>query len=195
MIAKAAFENFIAERGNIYPYNEIMQTRNGLYPKWILLSASRPQALFRMNGLHLVPTACVSNNVMQEMIVLEEGIPFPSEYDDVAHAMEYWGCMIDGGWQQQVLSLMDFYLKEGRKISKHKLYFDCIEMLINKKFTSIFIHHVVMVAAMEGFKQFFDRTFEKEPDYFKLAVTCIHYVDNLIAFNTPQSTPDVVVSD
>ena len=38
-IDKATFKEFEAEFGNIFPYNEAKKTRNGYYPKWILMKA------------------------------------------------------------------------------------------------------------------------------------------------------------
>jgi hypothetical protein len=183
-VTKHEFELFLANRGNYYPYNSIRTTRNGIYPRWILLESRQPHLLFCNNGFHLTPTACLSNETMQEMIVIDKAIPLPSDYDDIAFCMEYWGRGVCGLWQQQVLSVAHSFLSEGEHLPKKYLYYEMIYLLVERKVDSFFLHHDIRCAIKDGFARYFNKTFESETnDFFHLAVRSIQYCDNLIHLN------------
>jgi hypothetical protein len=185
MIGKQEFALFIAEKGDLYPYNEIRRTRNGIYPRWILFCAKSPQALFCHNGIHLLPTATLSNELIQEIIVREDGIPLPNDYNDIAYCMEHWGRGIDGRWYQDVLHLMESFLREPEGLTRCQLYYDCIYLIVERKLRMVFLHHDVVCAAMSAFENWFHKMFRNgNTDFYHLAVANIQYADSVRAWNS-----------
>jgi hypothetical protein len=186
VVSKEVFRAFMADKGNSYPYNAIRKTRNGIYPKWVLLASSQPHALFRRNGFHLLPTSCLSNQGIQNITVSGEGIPLPPEYDQVIWSMQYWGASYDGLWYQEVLSFIHSLLIDGEEMDEQYLFFDLVYLLFKKKLSAVFFHHGIMCTVTNAFEKHFNSLFQKNTrDFFELSVATIKYADTLVAFDSP----------
>jgi hypothetical protein len=183
-ISQAEYHAFMAEKGKMYPYNHVRQTRNGIYPKWIIVKSREPHSLFRRNGFHLLPSACLSNEVIKQVVVTEQGVPLPTEYDNVAHTMEYWGAIVNGIWYQEVLSMMYSFLSEGEELDEQYLYYDVVYLLFKMKVDALLLPYDVLCAATDAFESNFNRWYKSvTKDFWQLVTMTIQYADNLISLN------------
>jgi hypothetical protein len=196
MITKHAFQVFLAETAGLYPYSEIRCTRNGLYPKWLLLKSNEQPPLFQSDGWYLIPTSSFRNETMQEMIVTNHALPFPSDWNEIAYCMEHWGRAIDAHWQQEVLAHLSYYIVHNKRIEKKEVMFRCISILVRKKIETVMFDYCAIEAAMCAFQNYFDGMYTRNSQYFNLAVKSIQYADSLVVFNTaPASRATVVEAD
>lgn len=203
MISKAAFALFMAENGSEYPHNDVRQTRRGLYPRWLLLEAEQDVSLFHPRGYFLLRTSCLSNDLMQHIIVNKEGIPLPDDYNEVADVMECWGISISGLWQQNALHMMHEFLTHGEQMDTPHLHYQCVVLIVERRLRELFHDNSVVTDVIESFQlHFYRQCREQTHDFYHLALDSLSFLNIVLDVegrpnqsNQPNVIPAVVVSE
>lgn len=201
MISKVAFTEFMAENGSKYPHNEIRRTRGGLYPRWLLLEADGDVSLFRPRGYFLLRTSCISNSLMQQIIVHKEGMPLPNDCNEVADVMEYWGLGVSGRWQQNVLHMMHELLTAGDAMETRHFFCQCIVMIVERRVREAFNNdNSVVTDVVESFQiHFCDLCHTQTRDFYDLALAAFSFVNAIVdmeqRITTATVIPAVVISE
>lgn len=154
-----------------YPCNEIRRTRGGLCPRWLSLEASNDVSLFRPRGYFLVRTSCISNALMQEIIVKKEGLPLPHDHNEVADVMEHWGHGVSGRWLMEVLCMMHESLRNGDYIDRREFCCCSIVIIVEWQVRQAFNDNSVVAEVMDNFQlHFCDLCRTETRDFHKLAL-------------------------
>jgi len=123
-----------------YPYSTIPCTRQGYYPKWLLVATSKNKQglVLRKTGYYVIKSSCLSHDNLQNIIISGDGIPLPVEFAEVVDGLETWGGIHWTCWLEKSLQLMYEYMREdnmygGIGPTKMRLFHDCILLAVQWK--------------------------------------------------------------
>ena len=181
-VDKDAFK--LMAMGATYPYNEIRATRQGFIATWLILEATQPTTIRFKAGTKLaLHTSCVDNSTSTHLIVTKQGMPLPQDYSDIMDCMDWWGRTISPRWHENVTEYMYYKLKSGDKLSREKLFKQCIEFHISDRLNSeLTINQESAPWIEQQWSYFFDRTYEFDSkDFFDCAVRSIQFMRNRVS--------------
>lgn len=186
-VTRAAFQEFVIEWGETFPYNDIRKTRGGLYPKWLLMKANHHGVLFRPREYFLVRTACLSNDVTQVIITKREGLPLPRDYSEVADCLEHWGRRIDGQWEQAALNMLCEFLLNGEVMSRRDLFYQCLVLLVERHLLMADFDCGLIAVVIDSYFYSYYRMYHEESKVFhELARKSIAFAHDTIAINATE---------
>lgn len=181
MVSKETFSQFMANHGNHYPYNDVPQTRTSLRPTYLLMKTPVSHVLFDRSGLHLLPTSCMPNNAVQEIILCEKGLPLPGDYSDIADCLECWGREKNYEWVQDALLMFFGLLHEQIKLSRQSLFYETLCLLLQRMWCHVFEDSDKMADALQHWHSHFLQHYSRESgDFFKIACKTIRFADMVI---------------
>jgi hypothetical protein len=201
LVSNAAVITFMEKKGGLFPYAAVKHTRQGYYPKWLLLNSKcgSNDIRFRGNSLFLLRTACVTGDVVQSLIISEVALPLPPDFDDVADCMEWWGRCISGQWYLEVLSLFKEYLTPNGFYhvlpTKERLFHDCIFQLIFKKIRDYYAVSPKTFELVHYWQAYYASAFKQTVDFFDIACGSIRETDYLLQQSFVQPTRDSTDDD
>jgi hypothetical protein len=130
-LTNPAFNKFLLENGQAYPYSRLQVTRNSFWCKWVML-----QGHSYMTGLvQYFPTLAnsFSNGVLLDMIQSGEAKPMPLALGCIMDSMHLWGREKDIQWYYRVV----FILSRTMDVGVEHITRDFVRNLISLQITKL----------------------------------------------------------
>ena len=127
----SGFKEFYERVKRQFPYNDLKVTRSRFHTKWLLMTCKTdPSILFYHAKYYPLLCSTCNAEVVQHLIVTEQGLPLPPVFCHVIDCMFHWGRSISWTWYCKTLELINFYLTqsdiEGCDLKPTYLYLDII---------------------------------------------------------------------
>jgi len=191
---------FMDEHKEIYPYNDVPQTRSGYYPKWLLvMSRNTDGVVWRKLGHYAIKASCFNRENLQNMTMDGDATPLPAEFCEVVDSLDTWGGGQWTGWLHKTLHLFHGYLSEdsmydGVAPDKIKMFHDCILLHVQREtMFSFFIHSANYNRVLETWNTCHWVRCRETYLFHELAFDSIHFVHDMIrsitSNNSAPSTP------
>ena len=178
------FREFYERVRDTFPYNNIRVTRNRFHTKWLLMYSKTPSGiLFYHKKYYPLLCTTLDSDIVQYIIITEQGIPLPHDISVLMDCMFYWGRSLSGPWYDKTLELINFYIScsdlNVSTFSATELYFDVIQMRVVLLINNHFAHgnSFVVEGWMEHYRSLIDRGIT---DFFELAVSSFQYTKRAI---------------
>jgi len=113
MKLSAAIKTFMQTNQDVYPCSDVLCTRNGCCPEWLLASSRYKQGqIWRQDGYYVIKSSCLSHENVQNLIMSGDALPLASMFGEVVDALETLGAQCWTCWLQKSLKLFHECLKE-----------------------------------------------------------------------------------
>ena len=173
------FKEFYERVRDTFPYNNIRVTRNRFHTKWLLMRCkTNPGILFYHKKYYPLLCTTLEADIVQQIIITEQGIPLPHDISVLMDCMFHWGRSLSGPWYDKTLELINFYVNcsdlNGSTFCATQLYFDVIQMRVVHLISDHFAHGNTFIT--EGWMAHYRSLIERgTTDFFELAVSSFQY--------------------
>ena len=175
------FREFYERVKGQFPYNEVRVTRTQFHVKWLLMSCKTdPGILFHHGRLYPLLCTTLDSEVVQHLIISEQGLPLPEDFSLLMDCMFCWGRGLSVPWYNKTLELVKFYLLTSdlnrATFSATDLYCDVIQMRVQQLISRHYTHghHRIYESWLQHYKEMV-RSGKKE--FFPLAVSSFQYTN------------------
>jgi hypothetical protein len=99
-----AFNRFLLDNGQTYPYSRLQATRGSFFCKWVM---TKGYSVAGVTEYFPVLANSHSNAVLLEMIQNGEAKPLPPELSEIMDQMHWWGVHRSLHWYDEVVVMLD----------------------------------------------------------------------------------------
>jgi hypothetical protein len=114
----AAFNRFLLDNGQSYPYSRLRATRSSFFCKWIM---TKGYGTTGVTEYFPVLANTYPNVLLLDMIISGRAKPFPPEISQMMDHMYWWGRHKDLEWYDEAVELMAVALDKGEEIERSEL--------------------------------------------------------------------------
>jgi hypothetical protein len=148
-----AFNQFLLDNGQSYPYSRLQATRNSFFCKWIM---TKGHGNTGVTEYFPVLANTYPNILLLDMIMSGRAKPFPKELSQVMDHMHWWGKKQSLEWYESVVVLMDDALNRNGEIERKELVSILISPMVLEKINVYFAsdsiaEHLLMLEWMKWF--------------------------------------------
>ena len=133
LTSQESLKQFLAAKGNTFPFNTLKQLRNRYYFKWILLKSMHEKEPRQSTSTHVVLASSFDTETLQHLIISGQGIPVAPVMDEIMDWMHYWGRGKSMSWYQESMDVLEFYCKEGIAVSKREVVFEILSIRVRQR--------------------------------------------------------------
>ena len=178
MVTKEAFEAFMVENGNKFPYNAVRTTRTSFITSWLLFCGSvrNGDTLFRPSPIYAVPSSCFDLNSITSLIVDQVAVPLPFEFGEIMNSLNWWGARINGAWEQDVLNIFGKLLmpRELAGPSRKDLFYYCLKRLMCRMVQ----YRPNKVQLLDNWAHYYDDyLYQPRSEFFSIATESIRWME------------------
>ena len=123
------FKYFLEEHGKVYPYRDVMKTRNRMHVSWLMIKGRYTGYVGSVEGVIMepttwkpVPSSAFSNDTVTYLIITKQALPAPPVVGEVLEVMECWGKSYDLVWYNRVIGYLGYLLSNGFQLSNEMQY-------------------------------------------------------------------------
>jgi hypothetical protein len=122
----AAFNKFLMDNGQSYPYSRLHATRNSFFCKWLMQKGQS-----RLGLTYYFPTMANSLRVsLLDAIAIDGAKPIPPELFGIMDDMFWWGKTRSYEWYERLVDLLGLVLDDGEEIDIRSLVRELIGLRV-----------------------------------------------------------------
>ena len=138
-INKAEYKHFLCENGSLYPYRDVLKTRNRVHVSWLLMERKKHTGyLGRVNGIAMeattwrcIPSNAFENDTVTYLIMTKQALPVPQDIGAIIEVMECWGKALDSEWYNRVVDYLGYLCWNGFELPREELVHHTIEFRVH----------------------------------------------------------------
>ena len=114
----------------IYPYNELVKTRDTMYCKWVIMQSERanPNLGAVETVYHKVLCKAFTPDTVQKLMITKHALPLPPDLSYCMDEMDAWGADMDKPWYCDVVGMLAFTVEDGIPVNRKGIVLDSIDI-------------------------------------------------------------------
>jgi hypothetical protein len=174
-----SFSEFLRNNSTVFPYSNLIVTRNSCYCKWIIL-----QGLDRgSREFFPVLANSIPNGLLLELLSNEVALPLTPELSKIMDTMYWWGRNRDIYWFEAVVTMLADAVDADEEYDRKELFRAFISVQVRAEIHKYFpIDSVVAELLWLNWISWFNATYQMAPQSFgAMSMYSFDYVSWTIA--------------